>query len=193
MLSFVQETVIELTKARGDLDVKRMHAENELRQCQHARQSLEVEKDLLQKDVAALQTQLADKSESLRQSWADANAKVGHIRRFPESDDIGPIASSCAPNNLPCACKTLPRMQMHLMASEASWFATTNCLVCFARLMSWSSNCKGHKASNRPCLHPISNLSNLELASVSNSKQQKRRGRMHSLNYKSRRLLLRKS
>ena len=173
--------------------MKRMHAENELRQCQHARQTLEVEKDLLQKDVASLQTQLADKSESLRQSWADANAKVGHPVRFSESDDIGPIAPSCAPDNLPCACKTLPRMQMHLVTSEASWFAPPNCLVCFARLMSWSSNCKGRNASNRPCLHPISNLSNIETASVSNSKRQKKRGRMHSLNYRSRRLLLRKS
>jgi len=87
--------------------MKRMHAENELRQCQHARQSLEVEKDLLQKDVASLQTQLADKSESLRQSWADANAKVGHPVRFSESDDIGPIAPSCAPDDLPCACKCI--------------------------------------------------------------------------------------
>lgn len=70
--------------------MKRMHAENELRQCQHAQQTLEVEKDLLQKDVASLQTQLANKSESLRQSWADANAKVGCPVRFSEPDDIGP-------------------------------------------------------------------------------------------------------
>ncbi|KAA6416801.1 MAG: hypothetical protein FRX49_13228 [Trebouxia sp. A1-2] len=74
-------TVIELTKARGDLDMKRMHAENELRQCQHAQQTLEVEKDLLQKDVASLQTQLANKSESLRQSWADANAKAHELEQ----------------------------------------------------------------------------------------------------------------
>ena len=67
---------MELTRERGDLDMKRMHAENELRQCQHARQSLELEKDILQRDVASLQTQLDDKSEGLRQSWKDANFKV---------------------------------------------------------------------------------------------------------------------
>lgn len=67
---------MELTRERGDLDMKRMHAENESRQCQHARQSLELEKDILQRDVASLQTQLDDKSEGLRQSWKDANAKV---------------------------------------------------------------------------------------------------------------------
>lgn len=93
--------------------MKRMHAENELWQCQHARQTLEIEKNLLQKDVASLQTQLADKSESLRQSWADANAKVGYPVRFSESDGIGPSGPSCALDNL-------PRMQMHLVASEAS-------------------------------------------------------------------------
>lgn len=70
---------MELTRERGDLDMKRMHAENELRQCQHARQSLELEKDILQRDVAALQTQLDDKSEGLRQSWKDANAKASVI------------------------------------------------------------------------------------------------------------------
>jgi hypothetical protein len=99
--------------------MKRMHAENELRQCQHARQTLEVEKDILQKDVASLQTQLADKSQSLRQSWADATAKVGHPVRSSESDDIGPNGPSCALDNLPCVCKALPCMQMHLVASEA--------------------------------------------------------------------------
>ena len=67
---------MELTRERGELDMKRMHAENEFRQCQHARQSLELEKDILQRDVASLRTQLADKSEGLRQSWKDANAKV---------------------------------------------------------------------------------------------------------------------
>lgn len=67
---------MELTRERGDLDMKRMHAENELRQCQHARQSLELEKDILQRDVTALQTQLDDRSEGLRQSWKDANAKA---------------------------------------------------------------------------------------------------------------------
>ncbi len=87
--------------------MKRMHAENELRQCQHARQTLEVEKDILQKDVASLQTQLADKSQSLRQSWADATAKVGHPVRSSESDDIGPNGPSCALDNLPCVCKAL--------------------------------------------------------------------------------------
>ena len=96
-----------------------MHAENEVRQCQHARQMLEVEKDLLQKDVAALQTQLADKSESLRQSWGDANAKVGHPVRFSESDDIGYNGPTCALHDLSCACKALPRVHMHLVASEA--------------------------------------------------------------------------
>lgn len=69
---------MELTKERGNLDMKRMHGENELRQCQHARQNLELENDILQKDVASLQTQLADKGEALRQSWADANAQVIH-------------------------------------------------------------------------------------------------------------------
>lgn len=72
----MQESVMELTRERGDLDMKRMHAENELRQCQHARQSLELEKDILQRDVTALQTQLDDRSEGLRQSWKDANAKA---------------------------------------------------------------------------------------------------------------------
>lgn len=67
---------MELTRERGDLDMKRMHAENDLRQSQHARQSLELEKEILQRDVASLQTQLDDKSEGLRQSWKDANAKV---------------------------------------------------------------------------------------------------------------------
>ncbi len=67
---------MELTKERGELDMKRMHTENELRQSQHAKQSLGMEKGILQKDVASLQTQLADKSESLRQSWTDANTKV---------------------------------------------------------------------------------------------------------------------
>ena len=79
---------MELTKERGDLDMKRMHTENQLRQCQHGKQSLELEKDLLQKDVALLQSQLDDKSESLRQSWNDANAKVSassamHCRSQP--------------------------------------------------------------------------------------------------------------
>ena len=72
----MQESVMELTRERGDLDMKRMHAENELRQCQHTRQSLELEKDILQRDVTALQTQLDDRSEGLRQSWKDANAKA---------------------------------------------------------------------------------------------------------------------
>ena len=67
---------MELTRERGDLDMKRMHAENELRQCQHAKKSLEMEVDILQRDVIGLQTQLADKSEGLRQSWKDANAKA---------------------------------------------------------------------------------------------------------------------
>lgn len=74
---------MELTKERGDLDMKRMHTENELRQSQHAKQSLELEKDLLQKDVTLLQSQLDDKSESLRQSWNDANAKVGATSALP--------------------------------------------------------------------------------------------------------------
>ena len=72
----MQESVMELTRERGDLDMKRMHAENELRQCQHAKQNLEMDKDVLQRDVTALQTQLDDKSEGLRQSWKDANAKA---------------------------------------------------------------------------------------------------------------------
>lgn len=67
---------MELTRERGDLDMKKMHAENELRQCQHAKQNLDLEKDLLEKDVASLQSQLDDKSEGLRQSWNDANAKA---------------------------------------------------------------------------------------------------------------------
>ena len=67
---------MELTRERGNLDMKRMHAENELRQCQHAKQTLELEKDILQKDVTSLQSQLDDKSEGLRQSWTDANAKA---------------------------------------------------------------------------------------------------------------------
>ena len=67
---------MELTRERGDLDMKRMHAENELRQCQHARQNLEMENDVLQRDIASLRTQLDDKSEGLRQSWKDANAKA---------------------------------------------------------------------------------------------------------------------
>ena len=78
----MQDTVMTLTKERGDLDMKRMHSENELRQCQHAKQSLEMEKDILQKDVALLHTQLDDKSESLRQSWSAANAKVAQIWQF---------------------------------------------------------------------------------------------------------------
>ena len=67
---------MQLTKERGELDMRRMHAENELRQMQHARQSLELDKDILQKDVSSLQTQLNDKSEALRQYWGDANDKV---------------------------------------------------------------------------------------------------------------------
>ena len=65
-----------LTKERGELDMRRMQAENELRQCQHAKQTLEMEKDILQKDVVSLQKQLDDKSDALRQSWSDASAKV---------------------------------------------------------------------------------------------------------------------
>lgn len=80
----MQQAVMELTRERGDLDMKRMHAENELRQCQHARQSLELEKDILQRDVAALQTQLDDRSEGLRQSWKDANAKASAV--WPASE-----------------------------------------------------------------------------------------------------------
>ena len=72
---------MELTRERGDLDMKRMHAENDLRQCQHAKQSLEMDKDILQRDVVALQTQLDDKSEGLRQSWKDANAKASLARQ----------------------------------------------------------------------------------------------------------------
>ena len=67
---------MELTKERGDLDMKRMHAENELRRCQHAKQTLESEKEILEKDVTLLHTQLSDNSGSLRQSWNDANAKA---------------------------------------------------------------------------------------------------------------------
>ena len=56
--------------------MRRMHAENELRQSQHARQSLELEKDILQKDVTSLQTQLDEKREALNRSWNDANNQV---------------------------------------------------------------------------------------------------------------------
>ena len=65
-----------LTKERGELDMRRMQAENELRQSQHAKQTLEMEKDILQKDVTSLQKQLDDKSDSLRQSWSVASSKV---------------------------------------------------------------------------------------------------------------------
>ena len=72
----MQKSVMALTKERGELDMKRMHTENELRQCLHAKQTLEMDKDILQKDVASLQKQLDDKSDALRQSWSDANFKV---------------------------------------------------------------------------------------------------------------------
>ena len=72
---------MELTRERGDLDMKRMHAENELRQCHHAKQNLEMDQTILHRDVVALRTQLDDKSEGLRQSWKDANAKASLARQ----------------------------------------------------------------------------------------------------------------
>lgn len=67
---------MELTRERGELDMRAMRAESQLRQCQHAKQNADMDKDILQKDVASLQQQLAEKSEALRAHWTESNAKV---------------------------------------------------------------------------------------------------------------------
>ena len=67
---------MELTTERGELDMRAMRAENQLRQCQHAKQNAELGNDMLQKDVASLRQQLAGKSEAMRAQWTESNAKV---------------------------------------------------------------------------------------------------------------------
>ena len=54
-LHAMQTSIMELTRERGDLDMRAMRAENQLRQCQHAKQNTDMDKEILQKDVASVQ------------------------------------------------------------------------------------------------------------------------------------------
>ena len=81
-LHAMQTAIMELTRERGDLDMRAMRAENQLRQCQHAKQNTDMDKEILQKDVASVQQQLAEKSEALRTHWTESNAKVASAHKL---------------------------------------------------------------------------------------------------------------
>ena len=91
----IQASIMELTRERGELDMRAMRAENQLRQCQHSKQNAELGSDMLQKDVASLQQQLAGKSEAIRTHWTESNAKVHNNPNHTLQDSTTAIVRPC--------------------------------------------------------------------------------------------------